>query len=513
MHAAVPALTIARGILCAAQRAPQKLAISAAGQHVTYRQLASRIAQVAAWSSAQANLGRGDRAMLIAQNCPEYIELVAGLSANGVAVVTANPVLSAPEIHRIIEDCQPKGIWIDPALTDTLGLVADLGLPVFSARGSDYEVSLARYPGTGIAELAQSDDCFAICYTSGTTGTPKGVMLSHRSRVLTIHAMAAEYGCFGPDDHFLALTPFCHGAGFAFAVAPLLFGGTVSLGQGLKADGLLARLAEGDITGTFIVPTHARRFAELGRAAHELIAGHRLKALISNAAAMPQPNKRHLVDLFGDGLYHETYGSTEGGIVTNIRPDDQLRKNGSVGTPFANMEIQLRDNDGKLVHGAGTGELFCRSPYVFNGYLGKPAETGTALCDGWLTVGDIARRDEEGYYYIIDRKSDLIISGGLNVYPREVEQAVEAVPGLVEGAAVGVTDPEWGEAIYFFYVPGTGRDIANDLRDAFAANLAGYKRPKVLVEVGELPRNASGKLMRRDLKAKAGLPDRGDVVA
>ncbi len=503
MTNAVPALTIARSILCAATRAPDKRAICSSSRDLTYGELAARIAQVAAFAAEDAMITRSDRALLIAPNCPEYIELVAGLSANGAAVVTANPMLSPPEILRIIEDCEPKAIWIDPRLDEIREALADTGLPVFATRGLDYEASIVRYHGAALAELAKGEDCFGICYTSGTTGKPKGVMISHRSRVLTIHAMAAEYGCFGPDDHFLALTPLCHGAGFAFAVAPLLFGGTTTLAHELKAPDILARLAKGDITGTFIVPTHAMRFLELGDTACSMVAGHRLKALISNAAAMPQPNKRHLVELFGEGLYHETYGSTEGGIVTNIRPRDQLRKNCSVGTPFPNMEIQLRDDEGNLVTGAGTGELFCRSPYVFSGYLGKPEETKAALHDGWLTVGDIAHRDEEGFYHIIDRKSDLIISGGLNVYPREIEQAAQAVPGLVEGAAVGVSDPEWGEAIHYFYVTSGPDNIEPLLNDAFATNLARYKRPKVLVCIGELPRNAAGKLMRNQLLSKA----------
>ena len=502
MTNAVPAMTIARSIICAAARSPGKLAICSSSRDLTYGELASRIAQVAALAAEEAMLIGGDRVLLIAPNCPEYIEVVAGLSASGAAVVTANPILSLPEIMRILEDCQPKAIWIDPGLAETMEALADLGLPVFTTRGLDYEVRIARYHGAALAELAQGEDCFCICYTSGTTGKPKGVMISHRSRVLTIHSMAAEYGCFGPDDHFLALTPLCHGAGFAFAVAPLLFGGTTSLAHDLRAPAILARLAGGDITGMFIVPTHAKRFLELGQSAPTMVAGHRLKALISNAAAMPQANKRHLVDLFGEGLYHETYGSTEGGIVTNIRPYDQLRKNSSVGTPFPNMEIQLRDDGGNLVVGAGIGELFCRSPYVFSGYLGKSAETEAALNDGWLTVGDIACRDEEGFYYIVDRKSDLIISGGLNVYPKEIEQAAEAVPGLVEGAAVGLSDPEWGEAIHYFYVASGPGDIVPLLNDAFAANLARYKRPKVLVCVDELPRSPAGKLMRNQLSRK-----------
>ncbi|WP_373488007.1 class I adenylate-forming enzyme family protein [Blastomonas sp.] len=503
MTDAVPALTIARSIVCAAARAPRKRAICAPSRDLTYGELASRIAQVAALAAEEAMLTRGDLALLIAPNCPEYIELVAGLSASGTAVVTANPMLSPPEILRIVEDCQPRAIWIDPDLAETRDALAATGLPVFATRGMDYEARIARYDGAALAERAQGEDCFGICYTSGTTGKPKGVMISHRSRVLTIHAMAAEYGCFGPDDHFLALTPLCHGAGFAFAVAPLLFGGTTTLAHDLKAPAILARLAEGDVTGLFIVPTHAKWFLELGDTASAMVAGHRLKALISNAAAMPQAHKRHLVDLFGEGLYHETYGSTEGGIVTNIRPQDQLRKHSSVGTPFANMEIQLRDDEGNLVEGAGIGELFCRSPYVFNGYLGKPEETKAALSDGWLTVGDVARRDEEGFYHIVDRKSDLIISGGLNVYPKEIEQAAEAVPGLVEGAAAGVSDAEWGEAIHYYYVASGPDDIAPLLNDAFAANLARYKRPKVLVRIDELPRSPAGKLLRNQLSPMA----------
>ncbi|MFM7273290.1 MAG: class I adenylate-forming enzyme family protein, partial [Gammaproteobacteria bacterium] len=359
---------------------------------------------------------------LLAPNCIEYPELVMGLADCGAIVATLNPRLSVAELQTIFADCSPRAVVAHPDCQHVAAAAEGMSAPVLWL-GPDYESALeSARKGNQRLPVIDERQPFAMSYTSGTTGAPKGVPLSHRSRMLTFMAMAMEYGCFGPDDHFLALAPMYHGAGFVFACAPLVTGGCCTvLAQG-DAESIARELASGCYTGVFMVPTHIHRLLQLPEALRaETRAGHRLKTVISNAAALSQALKEGMVAWLGEGLLHETYGSTECGIVTDIRPADLLRKPGSVGTPVWGMELELRDSSGRAVASGEVGELFCRSPYSFNGYLNRPEETAAAIVDGWVTVGDLAIRDEEGFIRIVDRKKDMIITGGVNVYPAEIE--------------------------------------------------------------------------------------------
>ncbi len=226
-----------------------------------------------------------------------------------------------------------------------------------------------------------------------------------------------------------------------------------------------------------------------------------LNALVSNAAPLPQASKERIVEFFGDGLLHETYGSTEAGCVANLRPADQLRKPSCVGLPYPCTRVRLLDDDGNEVAPGEVGELFSESPFLFNGYWRRPEETGAALAGGWCTVGDLARRDDEGYIYIFDRKNDMIVSGGINIYPREIEEVLHAHDAVREAAVVAAPDAHWGDAVKAFVVlnPGAGVDGAA-LIEHCRTRLAGYKVPKDVEFIAALPRNAAGKVLRRALR-------------
>ncbi|MHA7819612.1 MAG: class I adenylate-forming enzyme family protein [Erythrobacter sp.] len=489
-------LTVGRGIRCAAMADLGKIALDdTEGRSLTYAQLVERMDGVGRLA-AKHGLTHGDVVALITPNCMEYPEIVAGLSEHGIVVATLNPLLSETELEAIFADCQPR-----------LVIAAEqIKLPARSPRtvrlGSEYEAEIAGTTIIPIDTPAQETAPFAIAYTSGTTGVPKGVLLPHRSRCLMFTAMAAEYGCFGRDDHFLALAPMCHGAGFAFAVAPLYNGGRCTIAYSANPARLLAALDEHRPNGIFVVPTHLHRIFNADPALLETFRHkHALKTIISNASALAPHLKQSAVDYFGEGLLHETYGSTEGGIVTNIRPRDLLEKQRSVGGPFQAMEIQLRREDGTLAETGELGELFCRSPYSFSGYLNRPEETAETLVDGWVTVGDMAVRDADGFITIADRKKDMIVTGGINVYPREVETVIEAMDGISECAVVGEPNSEWGEALRAFIVAEPRKAPSDsEILEHCKARLAPYKLPKSITFLDELPRNATGKLMKRKLR-------------
>jgi len=495
------AATIGRGIRCAAGRVPDKPALIAGDRHLTYRELVRRMARVANTAQTHFGLQSGDRVALLAPNTLSYVELVAGLSDIGVIVATLSPRLTEAELRDIVEDCDPRLILVDPSCAAADG-VAWTGLVPVQRLDDSYDQLIAR--ASDAAPRTQIDETvpFALAYTSGTTGQPKGVLLPHRSRALTFLAMAGEYRCFGIDDHFLAMAPMCHGAGFVFACATLFFGGTTTLFGGGDPIAMLDRIGQGDITGVFVVPTQLARLFDQPQSILDARRNHALTTMISNASALPQPLKECAIDQFGD-ILHESYGSTEGGIVTNIRPADLLRKPGSVGLPFAGVEVELRLDDGSMAPAGEPGELFCRSATSFSGYWRRPDDTASALIDGWVTVGDVAVADSEGFITIVDRKKDMVVTGGLNVYPREIENVIAALPAVRDVAVIGVPSREWGESLHAYVVARNDATVdADAVMAACRIRLAGFKVPRQVSFIDELPRNASGKVLKTELRRR-----------
>lgn len=492
-------LTLSHGLRASAARKPAKIALRCGGRALCYADLVQRTNNVVAWVR-ELHIGRGDRVAIVAPNCLPYIELVAGISDAGAAAVTVNYRLNAAEMHRILEDAGARVAFVDPSLISSFTpLPSTLEHLIELSEGYEQRVMQPCGDPSGINE----DELlpFSLPYTSGTTGAPKGVMISHRSRTMSFYQMAAEYGCFNSDSRFLALAPLCHGAGFAFGFAPLFFGGTVTLLERFDAEDVLKRLNEDGFNSVFMVPTH---FESLFALPEEVLAnyrGHSLQAIISNASALAQRLKVRIVDYFGEGLLHETYGSTEAGIVTNMRPALQLLKPESVGLPFHNTDVELRDSEGRPVPVGENGELFSRGMTGFNGYWRNTAATVEAVGqDGWISVGDIARRDADGYLYIVDRKKDVIISGGINIYPREIESVIEQLEWVREVGVIGVADSKWGESVFAWVVTRDGNQTearAIALENHCKAQLSGFKVPRDFGFIDVLPRNASGKLMRR----------------
>ena len=497
-------LTVGSGIRAAATRAPGKTAILCEGRQRTYAQLVEAMNRVA---NAVTGLGLqpGQNAALIAPNCVEYIEIVAGVSDTGAAVATPNPKLTPRELADICNDAQARIVFVHPECESALDRSLLLTSQHIVVLGAEYDAMLTRaspvFHPSAVTEWAT----FSIPYTSGTTGKPKGVMLPHRSRSLAFLAYAAEYGIYSPDDHYLAFAPMCHGAGLAFAMAAVFVGGTVEILPKFDAELVLRTLHAGHVTGMFTVPTHYHAIFGLEAKLLQSLRGHRLRGIVANAAPLPQDMKEQIVDYFGAGLLHETYGSTEAGVVTNLRPQDQLRKQRCVGLPFIGNRVRLLADDGHEVAQGDVGELFSTSNSLFNGYWGQPEATRDAfrLIDGvpWVSVGDLAMRDDEGYIYIVDRKKDIVISGGVNIYPREVEAVLDGHPAVAESAIFGVPDARWGEALVaaVVFMPGVSAR-SEELLAYLKPLVAPHKLPKAFIPSAALPRNANGKVLKTELR-------------
>ena len=494
-------MLIADGIRASAQRVPTKVALSLGEDRLTYAQLVERINRVANLARDGLGLSSGDRTALMAPNCLEFVEIVCGLATAGMPAAMINPRLTPGEVAYIANDSGARVLFVHESLAGVVEEAEFETVERVVVIGGDYEDLLAQArPQAPVAQLDEWDP-FCISYTSGTTGNPKGAVLSHRSRALLFFAMAVEYGCYSPEDRAIAIAPLYHGGGFAFAMAPIAFGGSCEILPKFDPEHVLRLIPELGITNTFMVPTHFNALFALDESVREGADLASLRTIISNAAPLPQVTKERIVDWLGDGILHETYGSTEGGIVTNLRPPDQLRKEQCVGLPFPCTEVRLLDGDGAEVEQGEIGELHSRSPYLFNGYWELPDTTTDAFHEGWLSVGDMARTDEEGYIYIVDRKKDMIISGGVNVYPREVEEVLHEHPAVAEAAVVGVPDEYWGEAVRAVVALRTDSTATSEEIVEFCrSRLASFKLPKTLEFVDALPRNAAGKVLRRELR-------------
>ena len=495
-------LSLMSGIRAAMSRNPDKVAIEDSRGSRTYSELVARADRITSALIGDLKLNDGAHAAIVSSDSIEYVEIVAGASQAGVALATINPLLSSNEIIAICDNSQASVLFSDSANADRLRACDFAAAVRIIELGEESEAWLASVNGSCAIPDVSEHSVFTIPYTSGTTGDPKGVLVSHRSRVLTMYAMAAEYGCYSSDDRFLAIAPLCHGAGMVFALASLFFGGYVRLTNRFDPETVLSILHNENITGVFMVPTHFHRIFELDDTILDQYKGTRLHAIVSNAAPLPNRTKEKILQYFGNNLLHETYGSTEASIVSNLRPADQLRKRNCVGLPISSTLLHIRNENGQECGPEEPGELFSSSPYLFNGYWENPSETKAVLQNGWVSVGDIVKRDADGYLYIIDRKKDMIISGGTNIYPREIEVVLEQHPAILAAAVIGIPDQKWGERLKAYVVIDADIEFVSIEVISFAESLlAKYKVPKEFEAIDELPRNAGGKLVKESLRA------------
>ncbi|WP_110241524.1 class I adenylate-forming enzyme family protein [Nocardioides gilvus] len=503
-------LSIAQGVREFARSSPGQVAVIDGDRTQTYAQLEERSNRLA-HHLLGSGLERGEKVAVLLGNRLEFPEVATGIAKAGLVMVPLNPRLTGSEAEYILEHSGTHFLVIDGALAPVVSdAVRAHDLPVLTldaesmgadALGADYESALAAAPATDPGIVVDESEPFCITYTSGTTGKPKGVLISHRSRVLTIYMSALEYG-LGTGRVSAAVAPMYHGAGFAFGFAPVFTGGTVTMLNKWSPADFLELVERDHVQSAFLIPTHAQGLRALGP---DVVSSRDLSSLDTlyfNAAALPWPLKQWVMETFPDVGVHELYGSTESGIITNLRPVDMRRKPGSVGHPWYMTEVKVVDEAGVAVPAGSPGELFSRSPYLMNGYLDDPEATAACTTeDGFVTCGDIVVVDEEGYISVVDRKKDLIISGGTNVYPREIEEALASHPHVVESAVVGEADETWGETVVAHVVLKNGSTLdADALESHCRETLAGYKIPRRWYATPALPRNAGGKVVKRDLK-------------
>lgn len=415
---------------------------------------------------------------------PEHLELLFAGAKIGLVTASVDHRWRQAEIDQAMALYQPRGVVFE---AETRALVPALDGPRLCLE-TDYEPLLAAASDAEALQPVALDAPFTIGTTSGTSGVPKGIQLSHGNMLARMFIYSYDLG-FCADDLWLSNTPLAHGGGRAFAMAALIFGGTVLIDDDFDAARTLATIARERVTACFMVPTMFRRLLALP----ELDATDRasLRCLISSGAPLPPETHAGILERITRNFY-QFYSSTESGGITLLPPWFQDTKRDTVGLGVFGKELRIAED----------GEILSRGPAVTAGYVANDAATAAAFDGDWYRTGDLGQLDADGFLTVIGRKKEMIISGGLNIYPAEVERVLYAHPAVAEAAIVGVPDPEWGESVCAFVQlrPGT-RATETDIIEHCRAQLASYKKPRRVVFLTELPRTSNGKIARSALKA------------
>ncbi|MSP24866.1 MAG: AMP-dependent synthetase [Myxococcales bacterium] len=475
----------------------------------SFFELDERIARYAA-SLTGLGIGRGDRVLLLLKNVPEFIMLQHALSRLGAQAVTVSWRSTAPELAFLLENSGARALFFDADSVDVTRRAigegsAKLGDRIFSVRGKlDGFRAIEELAEAAPAELdvPSSEDAAVVIYTSGTTGKPKGAVRKYsRKASLPVLSFIAETPLRVGQTH-LAVCPLYHSTAYAFVNLAHSLGNTVVLLESFEPTAFLDAVERFGVHHTALVPTMLHRTLELGSE----VLGRRdlssLVAIFTGGAPLPPAVATRAMDAFGDKLYN-FYGATETGIVTLATPRDLRAAPDSIGRAVPGNEIVLFGDDGQPVRRGEVGELYVRTANLVVGYHGNDAATRASMKEDFFSVGDLARVDDNGRYFLEGRKHDMIISGGVNVYPREVESALSAHPAVAEAAVVGIPDLEWGERVHAVVELRAGHTCTEaELLAFLRERLAGPKRPRAVTIVDCLPRNPTGKVLKRELRTQ-----------
>lgn len=465
-------------------------------------------------------LGRGDRVAILAYNRVEWAEIFAATAKSGIVAVPVNFRLTGPEAQYIVENSGACAVIVEDVLADTVAAVRDdldiakdrfvlIGNGKADGEWQRYEDLIERAGAVEPTMDVSPDDAWCLMYTSGTTGRPKGAIRTHRG-IAMLSLMTAVELATRRSDNALLVMPMCHANSLFFFSAFLYSGAAVTIFSRASFDpGLCLRtMGEHGITFTSLVPTHYIMMLDVPMAERGTASFDRVEKLMISSAPARADTKREVMDMFANTGLFELYGSTEGGWVTMLHPDEQFDKLGTVGREtIGSAAIKLMDDSGNEVPDGQPGELYSCSPYSFTGYWNNPEKTAEAFRGPYMTVGDIAIRDQDGFIKLIDRKNNVIITGGENVYPSEVEAVIGSHPCVADAAVVGLPDEKWGERVTAAVVRRKGETIDETvLTEWCREKLAGYKRPRsiVFIEPERMPRNATGKILHRLLREQLG---------
>jgi long-chain acyl-CoA synthetase len=485
---------------------PHATAVVFGNERLNYAQFGARVAR-AANLLRSFGIGRGDKVVTVLGNSREALELIWAVPAVGAALVPLSPLLMPAGLESLLRDSEAKCLVSQRSMLPTLKAIhADLApflpgrvLLIDGAWGDfgDYGALTAAQPDAFVPELCTPDDLFNIMYTSGTTGLPKGIMHSHYVRSMYCLLMAAAYR-MTPESRTLHAGAIVFNGAYVTLMPTFYLGATYVLLPQFDADATIAAIERERITHIMLVPTQIIAILASKQYWPERLAS--LECILSLGAPLLQEHKDRLnADL--PNRFYELYGCTEG-FVTILDRDDAVRKSGSVGRPTQFFEMRIVDADGNDVPPREVGEIVGRGPIRMQGYYKRPDLTSQAVRDGWVYTGDLGYADEDGYLYLVDRKKDMIDSGGMKVYPRDVEEIVAHHPAVREVAVFGVPHDKWGETPLAAVILREGSTAtAAELCEWINARVAArYQRVSAVVIMQDFPRSAAGKTLKREMR-------------
>ena len=440
-----------------AERTPERVAVVSGDRRISYRELASSIKRIS--NELKKSVRPGDRVALHLPNGVEFVQLFYAALAAGASVVPVNTRLAPPEVEYILQDAKPALVF--------------------------HDLEECGFEKADALEPQANEDC-VILYTSGTTGKPKGAINTHANVIVqNVYQHAIAWG-IGAQDNFLATTPLAHRAGVARLANALGLGGTLVAMAKFDAAPALEAIERERISVAGLPPTVLRMMLPEIRREPKKCAS--LRTVIVSAEAFPLSLLQEMVSVLPLVKFHAVYGMSEA-AVSSASHAEMLERPGTAGRPYPGIEVML-DEDELLVRGSFA---------VMKGYLGEPEVPR----GGWFRTGDLARRDGDGYLYIVDRKKDMVVSGGYKVYSKELEQVLVQHPGVEDAAVLGIPDATYGEAVVAVIQPRAGQELREeDIVEHCRARLAGYKKPRRVVFVDALPRNSLGKVVKRELRIR-----------
>ncbi|WP_147534305.1 long-chain-fatty-acid--CoA ligase [Bacillus marasmi] len=469
----------------------------------TYSELDFLVDRFAA-ALTREGIGKGDAVALLLGNTPHFVIAYYGILRSGAAAVPINPIFSPREIEYILANSEAKAAisipQLQPVLANLKQQLKHLDFVVYTEK-VDTESSFDQFITSAnlnfISPIIDKDDLAVILYTSGTTGEPKGAMLTHLNMGSNAQACTKLFE-LTHEDRIITVLPIFHV--FCMTVclnATITCGATMLLLPKFSPTEVVKTIREQEATIFAGVPTMYNFLLQVPDATAEDFQS--IRSCVSGGAPMPVALLNKFEQKY-EVQVMEGYGLSEASPVTAFNPIRGVRKPGSIGVDIPYVTNKVVDPNGQEVPRGEIGELIVQGPNVMKGYLGMPEVTEMALRDGWLYTGDMARMDEEGYLYIVDRKKDVILVGGYNVYPREVEEVIYEHPAIIETAVIGVPDPEYGEAVKAFVVSKDASLTESELLEFCKGKIAKYKLPTYVEFLQELPKNTTGKILRRQLQ-------------
>lgn len=501
---------------------PGKLGCQDKNRSFTFREWNERSCRLA---NALRDMGvsYGDRVAIVAYNRVEWMEIYAACAKGGQIAVPIMFRLTPGEFEYIVNHSGCRAFIVEAPFVEGVNSVREklssvggnfiyLGDGKAPAGYVHYEDIMARAESAEPDVMVDAADTWTIMYTSGTTGRPKGVVRTHESYIAQYLLSNMNMGV-RPTDKTMLVMPMCHVNSIYYSFAYTCVSAAVMVYNTVSFDpeDLLKTISQYKITFTSLVPTHYIMLLALPDEVKLSYDVSRIRQLLISSAPARKELKLMIMDYFKSAELWEAYGSTEAALITCLRPEDQFRKLGSIGREIFGIDrIRLLDENGSEVPDGEVGELYTRSPNVFKEYWKDPEKTREVFSGEWCTAGDMGRRDADGYYYLVDRKKNMIITGGENVYPSELEGVLGSHPAVKDVAVIGVPDEKWGEAIRAVIIlhdsyraeDSLAREIMEFCRD----KVAGFKRPRsvVFIKEDEMPRTGTGKILHRVLRDRFG---------